>query len=431
MPLRSTCLAAALALLLSGVTAVSARELPPADGGSGGSLLDALGHVPLTTTARESVVSYLDQAALVAARPGAAQPASVADALAGLDEGDPAADLWLAAFMGASSGDPDLLRNLLSGAPAWPEKLGFDLLDVERHLAFGTPPSDGAVLMGTFDPAAVRAAHEARGFDATAAGDRTRLCGASGCEAGLRADLASADPGLPFGGAIGRSEPLSVSDRDLLVSADEAILDAMEAATTGEMASLAEDHAYRGLALAADPDVTLIQATFLPGSMLGVGPDIYRILAGSPEAATQLLARLADDFEPMPPAQGVAIMDGATGAEQVVTIALAYEDPADAAVAVEVLPRRLADPDLAAESYGTSVAALLEGRGVTDVSGSVVPGESGSLPVARIEVRAPLAGDAVDASTGQPLPSSALYRVFIDLANRRDLLWLVPVLPLE
>ena len=143
--------------------------------------------------------------------------------------------------MGASSGDPDLLRGLLSGAAEWPEKLGFDLLDVERHLTFGTPPSDGTLLIGAFDPAAVRAAHEARGYGASTAGGRTRLCGAAGCEAGLQADLAHADPGLPFGGAIGRNEPLSVSERDLLVSADSATLEAMEAATLGDLASLAED----------------------------------------------------------------------------------------------------------------------------------------------------------------------------------------------
>jgi hypothetical protein len=51
--------------------------------------------------------------------------------------------------------------------------------------------------------------------------------------------------------------------------------------------------------------------------------------------------------------------------------------------------------------------------------------------VARVEVRAPLAGAEVDVATGQPAPSSSLYRLFIDLVQRRDLLWLVPVLPLE
>ena len=229
----------------------------------------------------------------------------MADALAGLDRGDPAADLWLAAFMGASSGDPDLLRNLLSGASAWPEKLGFDLLDVDRHLTFGTPPSDGAVLIGTFEPAAIRAAHEARGFTATAEGDldpALRCRGMRGGPAGRPGDRGPR-PALWRRHRTER-QPLSVSGRDLLVSADKATLDAMEAATTGEMASLAEDRAYRGLALAADPDLTLVQATILPGGMFGVGPDIYRILAGSPEAATELLARLADDFEPMPPRAG-------------------------------------------------------------------------------------------------------------------------------
>ena len=51
--------------------------------------------------------------------------------------------------------------------------------------------------------------------------------------------------------------------------------------------------------------------------------------------------------------------------------------------------------------------------------------------MARIEVRAPLPGAEPDPSTGAPEPSSALYRLFIDMVMRRDLLWLMPVLPLE
>ncbi len=100
---------------------------------------------------RESLVSYLDQEALVATRPAAAQPASIAEALALIETDDPAASLWLAAFMGASSGDAGLLHGLVM-AGGWPQVVGFDLLDVDRHLSFGTPPSDGSVLLGEFDP---------------------------------------------------------------------------------------------------------------------------------------------------------------------------------------------------------------------------------------------------------------------------------------
>ncbi len=151
-------------------------EASTAPDGSTEALLEALARVPDSPEARGAMLSYLDQAALVATRPGAAQPVSVAEALASLETDDPAARLWLAAFMGAASGDMDLVSHLALAAD-WPEQVGFDLLDVERHLAFGTPPSDGSVLLGEFDPAAVAAAFEARGYSSSETDERTLLCG--------------------------------------------------------------------------------------------------------------------------------------------------------------------------------------------------------------------------------------------------------------
>lgn len=429
MLLRSIVLSVTLVAILAPVASMAtAATDDPAQGGSGAALLEALARVPDTAAARESLVSYLDQETLVATRPGAAQPASVAEALALLETDDPAASLWLAAFMGANSGDAGLVHALFM-AGGWPRVVGFDLLDVDRHLSFGTPPSDGSVLLGAFEPQAIADAFASRGYTASEAGDRTLLCGAAGCDTGMDVDLAKADRSLPFGGEIGRSEPVAISGQEILNSADLATLEAMLAAADGEATSLADDPAYRALALAGDPAVPLIQATFLPGGMLGLGPDIYRLLGGSPEAATELMAQLDETFEPMPAADAVAILDGATDTEQVVTIALAYADEADAAIAADVLPRRL--ETLPAASYEVALAELLADRGATSVAGSVQPAGEGTSAVARIEVRAPLADSEVDAATGQPTPSSSLYRLLIDLVQRRDLLWLVPVLPLE
>ena len=430
MPPRSAVLA--IALTISSVTLGStpsfANNTPPADTGTGGALLEALSRVPDSTAAREVPLSYLDQAALTAARPGAAQPVSLAEGLASLEADDPAAHLWMAALMGASSGDMDLLRHMPQ-AIGWTESLGFDLLDVERNLTFGSPPSDGSVLIGDFDPKAIADAFTARGYTASRADDHTLLCGAAGCEEGMAMDLSTADPSLPFGAQFGRSEPLAVSTDGILESADLATLEAMRAAAAGDAASLADDRAYRALALATDPAVTITQATFLPGGMLGLGPDIYQLLGLSPAEAADMITQLGDSLEPMPAADAVAIIDGATATEQVVTIALAFADEGDAAVAADVLPRRLQDG--LAPSFEAPLSTLLDGRGVTSVTGSVVAAGPGTLPVARVEVRAPLAGAEPNPATGAPEPSSSLYRLFIDLVMRRDLLWLVPVLPLE
>ena len=342
--MRRLSIVLSIALTIASVTlgsiTILATDMPTDEAGTGGALLEALSRVPLATAAREAPLSYLDQAALVAARPGAAQPGSLAEALTAVEAGDPAARLWLAALMGASSGDMGLLRGLPQ-ATGWPEALGFDLLDVERHLSFGTPPADGSVLLGSFDPGAVADAFATRDYTAQGSGAHTLLCGAAGCESGMDVDITTADRSLPFGSEIGRREPLAVSKDAILSSADLPTLESMMAAADGEAASLAEDGAYRALALAGDPGVTLTQATFLPGGMLGLGPDIYRLLGLSPEEAAALITELGDSLEPMPVADAVAILDGATDTEQVVTIGLAFADEADAAIAAEVLPRRL------------------------------------------------------------------------------------------
>ena len=430
--MRRLSIVLSIALIIASVTlgsiTILATDMPTDEAGTGGALLEALSRVPLATPAREAPLSYLDQSALVAARPGAAQPGSLAEALTAVEAGDPAARLWLAALMGASSGDMGLLRNLPQ-ATGWPEALGFDLLDVERHLSFGTPPADGSVLLGSFDPGAVVDAFTTRDYTAQGSGAHTLLCGAAGCESGMDVDITTADRSLPFGSEIGRREPLAVSKDAILSSADLPTLESMMAAADGEAASLAEDGAYRALAMAGDPGVTLTQATFLPGGMLGLGPDIYRLLGLSPEEAAALITELGDSLEPMPVADAVAILDGATDTEQVVTIGLAFADEADAAIAADVLPRRLAD--IPAVTFDASLATLLADHGVTSVTGSIVPAGEGTLPVARIEVRAPLAAATPDPATGALAPSSDVYRLFIDLVMRRDLLWLVPVLPLE
>ena len=352
-----------------------------------------------------SAVSYLDQTAVEAARPGAREPASIAGLEALLDAGDLPTQLWWAAMQGVSSGDPDLLQRLPSAAE-WPERVGFDVLDVEAQLTFGTPPSDGTVLLGSFDPEAVAAAFAERGYESRAVRDRLELCGPDGREEGMAVN-AAADSSLPFGGQLGRHEPLFVGANDILSSADLATLIAMRDAAEGVGASLAEEPAWRALASVldgADPPVTLIQTTFLPGGMLGLGPDIYRLFSDSPEAASELLLELDAAFEPMPAADAIAILDAATADEQRVSIALAYADEADAAVAAEVLPRRLAAlPTLS----GDPLAELLAEREASVVSSRVVPAGPGTTAAAVIELAARLPPPTSRTSRGDWSPRAA------------------------
>ena len=228
--------------------------------------MTALGSVPDTLDLRQQLVSWIDYAALVESREGAAHPASIEALLALLDAKDPAARLWMAALNGAASGSGRLLRYLFDGGPEWPRMVGFDFTDVRSELAFGQPPGDGIVLQGEFDPDRIGAALSARDFTSTDAGPFTLWCRSDGCDKGLEVDVAGRDPADPFGGELGRRQPLAVSEGTLLSSAAIDTVDAMLAATVDAGPSLADDGSYAAVAEAMAAEGTLIQATLVPGT---------------------------------------------------------------------------------------------------------------------------------------------------------------------
>lgn len=414
-------------VLASVIVALSLAAVPVSAAEPEAALLDALSRVPDTQAVREQLLSYVDYRAVEASRAGAAQPTSFAELEALRDTGDLGFRLWMAALNGIHSGSGDLLRSLFRYGAEWPALLGFDFFAVDRELAFGVPPGDGSVLLGDFDADAIGRAFMARGYTRSEVGDRTLWCGPDGCDAGLSVDLQARNPANPFGGAIGRTEPLAVSATDLLSSAAVATIDGMLDAATGRVPSLADDPAYRAALEGFDPDARLIQATLVPGELLAADIAALMLGIGSAEEAEAALAELAATFEPIPAYQLLGIADGATATEQVVTVALVYDQEQDAAIAIDVIPRRLATMD----SLRTHMPLrqLLEGRGVTAVEGRVVPSGDGKRAIAAITLRAPLAPNEPDAESDRLTSSSLVYWMLVEMVLGRDTLWLSPELP--
>lgn len=418
-----------IALVAALALPASAQDAAMEDPASGTreAFLEALARMPSVAGGLASPVSYIDYRAVELARPGAARPASVTELLALREAGDPSADAWFAASMGISSGPAELLTDLFSMGSSFPESVGFDFFDIDRAVEFGVPPSDGLALLGRFDPAAIAAAHEARGYAGTPAGERTLWCGEVGCDGGMLVDLARRDPRVPFGGQLGRQEPLAVSERDVLSSADLGTLEAMLAAAGGEAASLAAEPAIRALALAPSEALLVIQAILLGGDFALPIPDLILGADTSPETAAEGLADFAEEAASLgevPVAEAIAIIDGATATEQVLTVALAYADDADAATAAEGVVERLgAARSLTREA---PLGEILDERGVTSVTGRVTPATPQERAVAVIEVRAPLAGTGSGPTDDAFAPSSQLYRLFQGMVYTFDLLWLAP-----
>jgi hypothetical protein len=421
--MRRAFTAALLALAVGAQGAVPAIAQDPPNG-----LVTALGSVPDTLEIRQQLVSWIDYAALVDSREGAAHPASIEELLALLDANDPAARLWMAAFNGAASGSGRLLRSMLRGGPEWPRILGFDFTDVRSELAFGQPPGDGLVIQGDFEPVTIGAALAARDFTSTDGGPFTIWCRADGCDMGLEVDAAGRDPADPFGGDLGRRQPLAVSDGTLLSSAAIDTVDAMLATTGDILPSLADDGDYASVAEALAGEGTLIQATLVPGTH----PMLFDQVVvtderSTPDEVRRRLDELAEDFEPIASTSLLGIGDAATDTEQVVTLALAYPTLAEAQTAAEVLPRRL--ETMTSNHSDRSWKEDLVARGLDSSDARAVEREDGEGALALLTFRAPKAGPDPDPDVGMLKVSSNLYRLFAQMIQGRDTAWLAPSLP--
>jgi hypothetical protein len=419
MVVRATALAAVLAL--AAPMAAAGTDGQAASGADG--LRESLARVPAALVGSDTLVGYVDHRAVAAARPGAATPSSLAELMALLDADDPSARLRIAAAMGIMSGQVDLLRGLFQSGPEWPTLVGFDFFDIDRQVSFGNPPAIGLVLLGDFDPDAVGRAHEARGYVGREAAEHMVWCAPEGCETGLTVDLERRAPGVPFGGDLGRAEPVAVSGTDILSSADIGTLEAMLATAAGETPSLAERPDVAALLGALDPDLLLVQATLASVFVVAIDP-ASMVLEGDADAARERFASLEQELGPLPPWGLALLADGATADEQVVQVLLTYGSVEDAEVAAEVVPNRLGT--VGGMGDRPPLTEALERVGVTGIGGRVVPdAEVGAVAV--IELRAPLAGDAPDPEAGALEPSSRVYQVLLRSIWTRDSLWLAPL----
>lgn len=368
-------------------------------------LQDMLGHVPEAALSSNGLVTYVDYRAVEAARPGAGTPRSY-QAWNAMDSAS--FGQWMAAFDGVTSGSGAFLQAFPSTGEDWPTVMGFDFFDADRELYFGAPPEDGLIVAGRFQPPAIITAHEARGFTGTGEGDWTLICGAAGCEEGTAIDFEAREPADPFGGALGRQQPLLVSSDVLLSSAAIGVVRAMQDAGAGTTSSLAESPDVRAALDSLPADATLRQAALISPRVF-VGDEA---LTGEPSS-----------IEALPPYSMALFADTATATEQIAHVVLVFASSEDARAAAEVIPARI---DGIESSYGSGpLGAQLEERGVMAVDVLVSEPEDGSGAAVDVVLRAPLAGAQASSSS---VGSSSIYRLLMTTLFRRDALWLTPTL---
>lgn len=317
-----------------------------------------LGYVP---AARVSLLepsyslSYTDYALIYSALEGLPAIETTDDFMTMLDAGDDAWDAWLANSFRISTGLP--LNEIIYSGEAVP-LLGFSLVDVDQMVLFGQPPSMGLVMHGDFDFDAVHSALRERGYEVVSDGGVEVYCPEGDCSLTTSMDIRNRNPGIPFGGALGRREAFAlVRDAGLILnSADAQVVADMLAAGAGTVAAAADEAAHAAMIAALEL----------------VGGQIAQVQLVTPQLPDPLAEPV--EYPPMAPFALGALVDRHVDASSTSTeIILLYPDTPAADGALEGFMERMlgftADESIAlrieavgSDGGGVEVLVLDDGR---------------------------------------------------------------------
>ncbi|MBN1629361.1 MAG: hypothetical protein JW990_06345, partial [Thermoleophilia bacterium] len=283
------------------------------------------------TSQSDDFVYFVDYTAMESAY-DAIRPVD-AEEFAGLSESDVPHSVWWVVFRGAAWSISDYWLAWLEDGP---QMVGFSPLEVDQAVQFGVPPGVGLMLTGSFDADAIRAAYRAnldlapRDFDGTT----VWLWGEDPAD-GLLADPTNVVKENPFGGHLGRHQPMIISDDLLMSSADLELVLAHADAATGTAPSLADSPGYRVGVNAVGEDADILQAAIAgPAMALSIVHAPLGTGLPSPDTATSTP-------EALPVYEVLIIADVVTDDEQIARLGLVYGDAGSAEKAGSVLVKRL------------------------------------------------------------------------------------------
>jgi hypothetical protein len=381
-------------------------------------LLQMLAMVPDTSDARDSEVSYVDFRALVEARPGAARPKTAKEWAAIEAAGSSDGGLYRAALLGVRIGSPEFLMQFLR-----PEEtiktVGIDPYSVDRLLTFGTPPRTALILGGAFDPTAIGAALKAQTFVENQIDKRTVWCSPDGCEAGLKLDLKSRTINNPFGGQLGRKQPVAVQPDYVYSSADFSVVHGIAAAIEKKQPSLAEAKEYLAVAEAFTASGTLIQVYFINPkhtSQMAI-PN----LAERP-GADKIATTIAKDFVPIPQYSLVALAHIVERNEQWAVVALVYDRAADAKTAADALPKKITTYQSLAVRQ--PFMDLVKDRGGMIDTPQIYTSAATGKSVLTVTFRGPIEPETPIEGGKLYRASGLLFSLLVESIIRRDIGWL-------
>lgn len=373
-------------------------------------LLTFLAHVPGSSTQDQLVtLSYIDYRALEASR-GIAVPTA---------ENYRDNPVWFATSMGINSGFSLQFLALILDSSA---DIGFSFFDVDRSATFGQPPTQANLLDGDFNQQVMTAAYSTLGYEAAEILNTPAICSTDGCEAGINVDIASRFPGNPFGGHLGRREPIVFLPDLLANSPSLATVTQIIRAATGETPSLADDENYVALAEAASQH-SLIQLSTLDGlqvMLMNPGFDVFLSSLSENLSPEEILERLSEETaQPgtLAPYAVAALVNAFDEDDELTQLMLVYNDEHSAQEAAETLQARLA---IYTRNTGQTMSELIERVNGTVDAPQVYASESTGKFVAIWTLRNPIPSNAPN-TEGRIGPSSIGFAQLINMIYMQDL----------
>lgn len=370
-------------------------------------VLEMLDKLPASAQDEPSGVNLVDYEAALAA--SGLEPISSEQA-----QNDAVLIDWFTAVSGTRS-DLALLTRAAE-YEAMQAAVGFTLFDIRREATFGQPPAPGVVLEGEFDSGKIEAALADRGFTAEQVAGVEVWCGPAGCDEGLNVNVENRQPANPFGGSMGRQEPLYVSDSLLMNSADVSRLAEMVEAYQGNESSLADNPDYRALAEASSSLGTVIQMRLMPPDDYWITLDATDILGErATEEAAAAVSDIFAEYGTLPEYSLWGIADIWDGEQQIAALLLVMESSDDAQAAAQEIDTRLSSSVLPLLNLTFAEAAAERG-------GALAPAsiyESGDLAVVIAVVTYPQPAPPAEGEMAEP--PGMVYRLLSDLWLRRHI----------
>lgn len=389
-------------LLLVGMTGIAQD-----DEDTENPLLAMLARVPNTPGVREinTIVSYADYRAFEMAR-GIDTP-TVND----FEERTETSALWIAATNGLAAGFP--VQNVFSALDEMETTIGFSWFDVDRSINFGNPPAQGNVLQGSFDADKVATVYSERGYELVDYDGVGVWCSPEGCDQGMSTNLANRNPADPFGGQLGRTEPVAFDETYLYNSPDIEIVEQIMGAAQDESLSLAGIRDYRASARALASIGPVRQAMFMH-------PLLF---AGAPQSPdSEEIVNPFEDIPALPLASLVVLGDTWQDDEQIALIGVVYNNVDDATTALDVIEARIA---VATSLFrNISFVELFEQREMTISEKIVVEDEEAGRVVGLLVIRYPMPTNEPQEDFPTYIASGLGFRLLIDALYQRDLSFL-------